>query len=645
MDCVSPIVFSKNDFTLSLNSSDEIMSPVEAIGDRMIKRFAIAIEANEKKINKGKLAYATKAPLYEEDSGTASDQGGLRDDYKLLLETRKGFPWNEISLIKKPHLQELLISLHLLEKCEKSTLEFALFVANSTLHNISNILGELLFVADRYPKLDISINHLPESILWIKEKFSDEQNKVLDKLYKHYASHKLTCVQSPEIALMTQLSFELAQLLLTAKGAVNFGIIPSLLHNFIDEPLNPNNHEINIVYTFKQLLDSPVVREKIAKISRPESILSPSNIVIRSVLDLPAKIPLTDLHAQQTALSGLLSHVRQGVDGSCFATPIVMGLLCSHLELCLDDFSSLLAKGRLSRKIHLTIKEFPYLLRMNNKSLNVKIELKKDGEIVQKSKPQAYIWEIPGFIKACEAIGLKDYAYVFKKIIAHFFEKDRSHEIKTVTIRNVLQELANFQSSRTLNTQTELGLIFASVYFAFEGQICNPLLGVWENSIAGMAEGEEGSLVTSSIINTTMKVIKEKLKELTPHDLETRKKIKNTIKEILRDRIQLHYDPIIHHVTPSKDQHTTEGAFVLYDKGEYERSSSWTRVDNPHEFSAFISRIIEKAKHKISEDAKFSDKELFEKLLSYAEKEEFLESVLSQYFNKNPKIIRTIISV
>jgi hypothetical protein len=631
---VSEIPLSKKNDVISWKKEKEIMSSVEGIGDRMIKRFANERDANVNKINKGKITSNIKLPLLGECASPSNqDLIGLRKDYRLLLDEKEGFPWDQIKEIKKPHLQELLVSLHLLEKCDRNTLEFALFIAKEPSPTIT--LGQLLYLADKKGHLKVSIKTDHESKNWIQETYQENINVVIEKLRKHYLSHLETHVQSPEIALMTQLSVELAQLLLTQKGAVNFAIIPSLLREFVDDPDNPKNHEINIVYTFQRLLQSSEVREKIAKITRPETEFSPSNLVIRAVLDLPGSVLPTDLHAQQTALSGLLSHVRQGVDGSCFATPLVAGLLSSNLELCLSDFSSLLSHGMLTRKVQYATKDFPYLLRMNNKSLNLEITINRQGQILDLEKDDIFIWQIPGFIKACDAIGLKDLEVHFKKIIQILFlEVNKYNVTHTITVRKVLQELSKLVASSKASSNAEFGLIFSTAYFAFEGQICNALLGVWENAIAGMAEGDESSMVTSTIINTIMLVLRSKCKNI--------ELIEPIIKDILRQRIQLHYDPMIHHVSPSKDQHTTEGAFVLYDRGEYAKTTSWIRVDDPNEFKAFISRVIEKAKQSLSKEQATTHDKLFEELLSYSATSEFLQNILNQYFNKHGKTARKL---
>jgi hypothetical protein len=632
MDSSSETYFSSNFLPCNWDVNLDIMSPVEAIGERIIKRLSSTINSNPKKINNTKITLIRQGSQVEEVKARPEDDLiGLRDDYKLMMNKKKGYPWDQISQIEKPYLQELLISLFLIEKCDKNTLDFALFAAKKSGPTAMKILGKLLYLADIMPRLDISLDNYDSSIHWIYAEYHDRMNKIIESLSQHYINHKKTPIQSPEIALMTQMAIELSRIILTTKGAINFALIPSLIEYFVDEPIHPLNHEINVIYTFKQLQESPAIREKIAKISKPDSLFSPSNLVIRSVLDLPETVLITDFHAQQTALSGLLSHVRQGADGSCFATPLVMGLLSSHLDRCLDDFASLLSSGKLTRKVHNVSKDFPFLLRMNNKSLNSEIILKRNGEIIQPDKVQAFLWEIPGFIKAYEALGVKNCVSNLKKIVTRLFENEEKHiESKTVTVRHILQEIAKLEASQ----QNKIGLIFSMAYFAFEGQICNPLLGVWENSIAGMSEGEEGSIVTSMIIKTTIDVLNQKMKEIAPNEIQQRKNIKKEIIDILRERIQLHYDPIIHHATPSKDQHTTEGAFVLYDKNENPQSASWIRVDNPQEFSAFVTRIIEKARLQASG----KDGKIYNNLLQYLKKEAFLQNVLSNYFNKYTKI-------
>ncbi len=597
-----PVFFFKKTFDTN-KINNEIDQNVNFVGERIIKRFKSKLELSSRKLEVGKII--SQKSLHDHDSHFSIDEHhiGLRDDFKIIANVSK-----DLAQIKQPYLQELLICLAMQKNCNNSILEFAIYLSKNN-KGAMEILGKLILLLDKEKKFQLTIDDIVTA-------FDEELKAVLDKLEMHYLSHKKSMIQSADIALMTQLSIELAQLIMTKNGGVNFGIIPSLIRCFVDEPQHPLNYEINIVYTLNSLLSCPALRQKLGNILKPNTEFIPSNRVIRAVLDLPITTIPTDLHAQQTALSALLSHVRQGTDGSCFATPLVIGLLFSELDQCLDDFALILRESKLIRKVKNVVKDIPFLMRLNNKSLNHLITIDKVGKIYRQNKPLVDLWEVPGFIKACQAVAIENYKDACQGTLNSIFaDKHQNTEGKiNVTVIEILEGIADYSFKKGAKSP------LIATCFAFEGQICNPLLGVWENSIAAMAEVKEGSHISSNVINVTLDVLKAKLDSISSPD---KQEILKKIEQKLIGHIHMLYDPIINGSTPSKDLRTTQGAFVLHTGAPGTFLTEWKRVDTPGEFKSFILDIL----------SEIDVKELNE----FVNSDAFLENIINQYKPKTSK--------
>lgn len=595
------------------------LDKVETIGDQMIKimgseNLSASFELKKFKVSK-------RVP----EKNTFLDGVILSDKRKIYL-SKKEQPWVRLKKLK-PHFQELLIDLFLILEgrnisLEKNTLvELAITLAKSKNSESVETLGMLLFLVSNHQDFEIGLAETSK----IKDRFLEKINEVQKNLKNHYQEHKIIALQSPEIALMTQLPNEIAILLLTEIGTVNIGIIPALINHFVENAKTPKNYEINLMTTFKELCHSASLREKISEISSPEVLRTPINRIIRAVLDLPLNITPTPLHAKQAALSALLSHIRQGTEGSCFATPLIIWLLTCDLSQCANDLNSLLTYGKITRKIHQEKRDFPFIPRIANKTINKSFILSRTGHIIGSDGPKGYLWDVPGFVKACKAINIENYNEALLSIIAPIFEDIKTNETE-VTVRTVLKHLAKHFASE----KESAGTLYINAYLSFEGQISNPLLGIWENAIAGMAEADETSMVTAAVLDSITTVILKNFKG-------ARKKLKPYIKTELTKRIHFQYDPIVSHSNPGILKNTTEGAFVLYDKGGYKQSSSWTRVSNPEDFQSFISRILESIQNRIEENEPELSKNIF-LLTEFVMTNDFLIQILNHYYPANVSI-------
>lgn len=593
----------------------------------------------------------------------------------LKLKDKHGFPWNEIIKINSPILMEQLVDLYFLTtkkkannvsaQAKQSILEFCISIAKQAsadkllsiydfntpiIHDAMMILGKTIFFASQNMLLAsnlIKSSEMNQSLERIEQAFKEEIQRVKLLLQEHYEIHKKTGLQSAELAFHNKLPIEISRLLLTGIGSLNIGIIDLLIDFFVKEKDHPLNHEINLVYGLKLLQKSPQLRSKFDMIVSPP-IENPASYVIKTSLELPPDHQLADIHAKQTALAALLSHKRQLPSGACFAEALAIELLSSHLEQCLDDFVELLKSGKLTRKVDGINMDFPFLISQVDVNLNHVVSINKKGQIESVLGSSSYLWEAPGIKAACLSIGIKDFKNAIQKILqTGFFAENASLNLfSKFTIKKILQALVLDVHEDCSDKETTLMPLLPKACFCFESQISNPLLEVWKNSIAGMAEAQESALVKSSVLNSASHALKIDFIDLTADQKKIKAKLYEGIDRELHERIQLQYDPYISHPSLSTDLHGVEGGFVLYDRNFSKNSSEWIRVDTPQAYQAFNLRIIEKIYAQLQNTMHIKDKGLdamIKHLFEYIRTEGFIQRVLNHYNPSNKVYVNPLI--
>jgi hypothetical protein len=109
--------------------------------------------------------------------------------------------------------------------------------------------------------------------------------------------------------------------------------------------------------------------------------------------------------------------------------------------------------------------------------------------------------------------------------------------------------------------------------FIWESETKNPLLTVWSNILASMAEAREDGIIKTAILAATCFTLFQK--GVSGEEVEAfRKK--------MLSRTYLQYDPSV----PSIYTNEESGAFVLYDK-----ENDFKRIDNPEKFQAFLASM------------------------------------------------------
>lgn len=98
-----------------------------------------------------------------------------------------------------------------------------------------------------------------------------------------------------------------------------------------------------------KLKESPEALATLDAIPAPKEQQSAAARMIRAALGLAKDEPVTAAHARKAALSSLLSELRQGDVGSCFATQVAIRIHDTDPAAFLKDMSQMIAEGKITR--------------------------------------------------------------------------------------------------------------------------------------------------------------------------------------------------------------------------------------------------------------------------------------------------------
>lgn len=346
-----------------------------------------------------------------------------------ILNGKCGYPWSEILGFQSPEIIEQLTNLYqlILTKFPPSQMplgnalmDFCFAICNQSSDHEQNglqqsanpILGKIIYLVNKDPQLSsahINLNAKNESLLWIETQFKNCFQELRSRLQKRFEDHKKTHLQSPEVALSVYKGREIANALLTEIGTINSGIIPDLHEIIIQNQLQSYAYETKVKNVLNVLMQSPKLRDKFSEICKPESKSAPANDILKIILGKSDQAPVTDLDAKKAALGAMLSHLRQGPAGSCFATYLAIELHTMHLEKTLDDLASLLKSGKLTRKVDGVSMDFPFIMGMSLNGLDKQVSIARNGAIGGEDSIGSFLWDAPGLKAACLALGIEDH--------------------------------------------------------------------------------------------------------------------------------------------------------------------------------------------------------------------------------------------
>lgn len=351
----------------------------------------------------------------------------------------------------------------------------------------------------------------------------------------------------PELEKRTHLARAFATLLITSAGQVNFGLIPSLMPIFRYFESGSSDFADSFEETLNQLYTKPPLRARIETLKKPKKELTTVRELIRVTLCL-SRERVGSVDAKRALACALFSYPKQENVGNCFAVSLAISLFSNSTLKCADDFIEILTHGCLKRVVEKELVSFPFLLKM---------------PLEHSKKPLPKNYENDTFFKS-----LKD-----------FLKFDKWPE-NVSTVEELLKAI-----------DLEKPGAFEKGRFFVEAKTKNPLITVWSNILASMAEGGSETLLKTALTGSLLHIA-------TPFAHEA--PILEEFKKSILDRIHIHYDPEI------ETKGDANGAFVLYDKHH-----DWKRIDDPTKFHHFILHAINNPDLK----TRFKKKELMKELL------------------------------
>ena len=503
--------------------------------------------------------------------------------------------------------------------------------------NTRKILGEIIYLAEHdfqeTEKL-VAGKDTQRVCAALSARFQAALQAHNDRLVKKKAELQANGIQDMQVWISIKKPIEIAKVLITSTGFFNRAIIEQVKKAFLVSGVHAE-YERDIACGLDSLKNAQELQQKIEAITKPAAGYYDSNIVIRATLGLAPNEVVTDAHAKMTAISAELSNMRQGPVGNCFAAFLAYELLEMRPDKCLDDFTALLKNDELIRIVEGSPKEFEYVLDISDDDIRKEFTLTPNWKI---KGTQVSIWMVPGIRASCKMMGIKEGQEVgLIKLVIADIKKAKNEENPTLTAHKLIYEIASRLKSGPLDVLFTLGK------FAFSAETNNPLLRVWESSIAGMAEARTTDLVRSKILTCVSQALKLPLKPVTFSDSLLEQQIQATFQQVLGAKLTLRFDPSISLGGLSADGRSTDGAFVSYEGGK--TSSSETRIDTPDKFVTFVEHTIPLTQKALTVNlANDQDREklvaIMQRVSTFLrdEKEAFLNLALLNYDTENRRV-------
>lgn len=470
-------------------------------------------------------------------------------------------------------------------------------------------LAKVIFLADQDPSKFaslIDINKLPETFSNIQNLFNSEIKNRLISLQNYKSHHDALPIQDASLALSVLKPLAISKLLITSSGHLNLGLIDTIKKSFFNTTKELIQYEKELLQTLDDIEHSSLLQQQIENIKITTDSHLPSNDLIRISLHLPPTVTPTDVQAKIVVLAAILSDMRQGDVGSCFATSIAILMMSSLKGKVISDIDELLTQGCIVRTNATEQSEFIPVLDISDSALQSSITINKDGKVFLENQ-SGYLWNSPGIISACRQLNIAeiDVEHVIKSTINRHYTINKiapsdTTEISPQIVIKYLVEGVSLSHSFTAEQLRELNNLAS---FAFSAETNTPLLRAWESCVASMAESQSNNYVRSKILSCVIKALESTWPKSTFSDLtEQAKKVQNVVSTIINKAIQLRYDPQVE-IQPKDtgDGHSNMlGAFTLHDLNYGIKSISAKPVQTPTEFKEFVSRKITLTKEELS---------------------------------------------
>ena len=444
-------------------------------------------------------------------------------------------------------------------------------------------LGMLILLLDKDPAY-LQSNEWSASLQQCREKIEEGFTAVLKRSLETIEAivsqtHRLPLTTKAAL-LEVAIPIEIAKLLITPTGEMNHAIISHVKSSHLGHKKERSSFEKYIARSLKQYARSPETRAALAAISKPDPANLAGVLAIRATLDIPPGAPITDKDARIAALSATLSHWRQGPIESCYVSAFIIQTTTNALIKALQDFKALLQVGYLEREVKGDKVRFYSIANHEQRILDINFTLdpatyvvKKVGDTLLDENP--YLHESPLFVAVCRELGIEDVQGALRVAVA-----SKMAPTGTVSPRALIEHLA---TQRFLPESPEYAQAVSRSNFIYISKRTQPLLRIWENTLAGMKYAPKSGDVKE------LEFLKSKLKEaiLQYADSKQVKLVEAFIKGLPLDKIRYFFDPAVTGFEKPK------AAFVMFYRTSGE---NYERIDSPEKFQQVLKAILEEGK-------------------------------------------------
>lgn len=463
-------------------------------------------------------------------------------------------------------------------------------------------LAQLIFLLDRDPegtaKL-LNTKNLNKSLNSIDAAFQSELRKILADLENTHDKHVAFQLQDPDDVINTQKPLAIARLLLTSSGLLNLGLTETIKSTFFDAKKKLLIHERDLLETLEDFAKYPELQEALSKITKPEGNNNPANDIIRLTLKLPPDALPTDLQAKTVALAALLSDVRQGPVGSCFATSVAIMMMGALKAKVLADFGELLRTGKITRKSTKDSDQtdFIAILDIGDSESSQTFSTTHEGAY---SNTKSHVWDSPGLQSACRQLGIPD-GKTQESVLAAIQSLYTKRNVPTqnsldVCMEDIITSLVDSTPDAANLKGNERQERIDLAHTAFSTETNTSIIRVWESCLATMAEAGSTGVVRERMEYSVMQAFSNQWPATYSGNYRTVPaevaKVQDVFKQVLRNGTLFAYDEDENIKAPATaigDGHSTStGAYVIYEINQGENTTTRKRVRTPEDFNNFI---------------------------------------------------------
>ncbi|MEW4528408.1 hypothetical protein [Maioricimonas sp. JC845] len=462
--------------------------------------------------------------------------------------------------------------------------------------------------------------------------------------------------------------------------------LPSVLAEVSDSDHSELPQSVHMIQVMKRISDDKSLQDAIEKVEKPGDD-TPAARMIRATLGLPGDAKLTDAHARQAVVCAMMSQLRQGSVGSCFATATAVEVQMSKPEIFVRDMTQLFKEGKISRKVKVNGTSKTIEIPLNENilaastyqqpvkfsgephtmpgvetaldSLKIPVEDRKtvvDAALIKLTGITAALEKLPSSVtpeqkaelagKILESVRSQpdDIAGAVNAEMTKFMTASSLSEPEIREAKDTLSGKPFTYSPEHLLGQIVLNQApsnpkeaLASMKDAYLGQEENRLIRAWEYSIASMVEestaprgkrllgGLKGAVDTVKLNVFAEFLGKESIDKAMRID-ELCDRITDEFDRLVNDQITTGYDPSVVHSEVSSDGSSSYGGYCLYHDGK--------KIEDRGAYVNTLKRLMQEARDNLYGSAADPEKseslEVLAELQKRIDDDGFLANVVSQ---------------